>query len=222
MCSKPCLHSTKKEQNFTVYDTVRKFEETIAEYTGAPYAVAVSSCTNAIFLSCLYKRVRVVRIPRFTYPGVAASIKHAGAKILWRDKRFQSFKGMYELFPSGIYDCALRFKKDMYKRKMYNNGNMMCLSFHVKKHIPIGRGGMVLVDNKRAYNWLKQMRFDGRHECALQDDDINLLGYNMYMTPEQAVRGLMLFDLIKDKELDDLDSQKQCYPDLSAIKVYNE
>ena len=36
------------------YKIVRMFEEEVAEYTGAPYAVSVDSCTNAIFLACKY------------------------------------------------------------------------------------------------------------------------------------------------------------------------
>ena len=34
------------------YEVVRMFERAIADYTGAPYAVSVDSCTNALFLSC--------------------------------------------------------------------------------------------------------------------------------------------------------------------------
>ena len=31
------------------YKIVRMFEEEIAHYTGAPYAISVDSCTNALF-----------------------------------------------------------------------------------------------------------------------------------------------------------------------------
>ena len=34
------------------YKVVKMFEEEIAHYTGAPYAVSVNSCTNALFLAC--------------------------------------------------------------------------------------------------------------------------------------------------------------------------
>ena len=54
----------------------------------------------------------------------------------------------------------------------------------------------------------------------LSEDNIKMVGWNMYMTPEQAARGLMLFDLIKNKDLPDLDSTKQGYPDLSKIEAY--
>ena len=32
------------------YKIVKMFEEEICDYTGAPYAISVDSCTNALFL----------------------------------------------------------------------------------------------------------------------------------------------------------------------------
>ena len=45
------------------YKIVKMFEEEIAEYTGAKYAVSVDSCTNALFLCCTYLNVDEVIIP---------------------------------------------------------------------------------------------------------------------------------------------------------------
>jgi dTDP-4-amino-4,6-dideoxygalactose transaminase len=36
------------------YKVVQIFEEEVADYTGAPYAVSVDNCTNAIFLCLKY------------------------------------------------------------------------------------------------------------------------------------------------------------------------
>ena len=46
------------------YKIVKMFEEEMAYYTGAPYAVSVNSCTNAIFLCCKYLDVEEVTIPK--------------------------------------------------------------------------------------------------------------------------------------------------------------
>ncbi len=189
----------------------KKFEERIAEYAGSKYAVSVDSCCNAIFLCCKYLSVKTVEIPSITYPGVACSIINAGGNIKFRN---YSWSGAYELAPYKIIDGALRFKRGMYK------GGLHCLSFHSKKHIPIGRGGMILTDDFDAYWWLKKARFDGRSELPLAEDNISMVGWNMYMTPEQAARGLVLFNHIKDKDLPDIDSTKQGYPDLSLIEAY--
>lgn len=199
---------------FTPYEIVHRFEEAIADYAGSKYAVAVDSCCNAIFLSCLYNQVTKVSIPKFTYPGVACSIINAGGEVSFNDWEWQ---GVYPLDPYEIIDGALRFKKGMYVPK-----TLHCLSFHLKKHLPIGRGGMILTDSKKAYDWLRKARFDGRNEVPLNEDNIDGIGWNMYMTPEQATRGLMLFDTIKGLDLEDIDNTKQNYPDLSKVNAYKK
>ena len=204
-----------KEKNSMPQDTIRKFEKTIAEYSGSQYAVSVDSCCNALFLCCKYQEISkstiAVRIPKRTYPGVACAIINAGGRVRFHN---EEWKGGYFLEPFNIYDGALRFRQGMYKKGFH------CLSFHSKKHLPIGRGGMILTDNLEAYEWFKQARFDGRHESPLLNDSINMIGWNMYMSPEQAARGLVLFDIIKGKFLEDIDCKSQGYPDLSKIKAY--
>lgn len=194
------------------YDVVDRFEREVAEYAGARYGVAVESCTNALFLCCKYKRVQWVHIPKHTYPGVACSIIHAGGKVCFTD---EYWSGIYKLRPYDIYDSALRFQPNM-----HIIGSLYCLSFHAKKHLPIGRGGMILCDDKVAYEWLRRARYDGRRPMPLKCDNLDMLGWNMYMTPEQAARGLTLFDLMKDKELPDLPVEEQDYPDLSRYSIY--
>lgn len=188
--------------NSTAYDIVDRFEKTIAEYAGAKYGVAVDSCCNAIMLCALWEDLDCYILPKRTYPGVACALIHAGCSVDFDDYEWD---GGYVF--GNIIDGALSFKRDMY------NGGYHCLSFHAKKHLPIGRGGMILTDNKEAYEWFKKMRWDGR-------PDLDVVGYNCYMTPEQAARGLMLFDLIKDKDLPDIDPKTQNYPDLSKVKAY--
>lgn len=198
--------------NTNPYSIVQDFEERIADWAGSRYAVAVESGTAAIFLSLMYKRpVDVVEIPKLTYPSVPCSIIHAGGSVKWSD---EAWTGVYELKPLGIIDGALRFRKGMY------HGGLHCLSFHIKKHLHIGRGGMILTDDKDAHDWLKLARFDGRKPVPLKDDDFGILGWNMYMTPEQAAHGIQLFETMRHKELPDLDFKEQGYPDLSKYKVY--
>lgn len=203
----------------TGYEVVNQFEETIAEYAGSKYAVSVDSGCNALFLSCLYKKVKIVNLPKFTYPGVACSVLNS-FRLNMIEKPHLNFidykwKGIYSIAPYKIIDSALRFRKGM-----YINDTFYCLSFHLKKHLPIGRGGMILLNDKQAYKWLKKARFDGRSECALNEDFIDMIGWNMYMTPEQAARGLVLFNAIKNEQLPDIKSCEQNYPDLSMIGAY--
>ena len=200
------------------YGIVDTFENTIAEYCGSKYAVALESGTAAIFLSLMY-RTKVegennlwVDIPAKTYPSVPCSIIHAGLS-----PRFyhSDWEGEYELRPLNIWDAALRFKKNMY------HGGLQCLSFHVKKGLKIGRGGMVLLNDKNAYEWLKLARFDGREPVPLKEQKyFTVLGWNMYMQPMDAARGLQLLQALGDKELEDLKMEEQGYCDLSKHKIY--
>lgn len=197
------------------YSVVREFEETIAEYAGAKYGVAVESCTAALFLSCVHRQVKNVSIPKNTYPSVPCSIIHAGGAVHFHGDKWE---GLYELHHYGIWDGALRFQRGMYA------GGFHCLSFHIKKHLPIGRGGMVLTDSEPARDWFRKARFDGRGELPLEEDSLDVLGWNMYMEPAQAIRGLQLFESIKTKDLPDLPVSAQGYAnlDLSRFPIYSQ
>ena len=191
-----------------VYHIVNIFEKAVASYAGAKYAVAVDSCTSALFLSLMYCKVRGKRvtIPRRTYISVPCSIIHAGGKPVLRDI---DWGGVYKLDPFPIIDGALRFTKDMYVP-----GTLHCLSFHVKKHLKIGKGGMVLTNDKRAYEWLKLARYNGREGREYNSERFKLVGWNCYMTPEDACRGLKLFDVIPAVNKDIINT----YQDLSKYK----
>ena|SRR3990167_770766 len=201
------------------YQVVYEFEKVIADYAGSRYAVALESCTAAIFLSLLWMKkefggkLGVITIPKRTYPSVPASIIHAGGNVEFSEEKWG---GSYLLEPYNITDGALKFKRGMYK------GGLHCLSFHIKKLLPIGRGGMILTDNYDAAEWFKLMRFDGRHPVPLQEDNFTVLGYNFYMTPEQAAKGLQLFAMVQDKDLPDLDVEEQGYPNLSQFDIYKK
>lgn len=203
------------------YIVVHQFEEAVAKYCGSQYAVAVESCTAALFLSLMWVKQQYdahlvplpVRIPARTYPGVPCSIIHAGFRPSFDDA---DWSGEYQLGSLNIWDAALRFKKGMY------HGGFQCLSFHIKKLIPIGRGGMILTNNFEAVKWLRKARFDGRNPVPLQEDNFDMLGWNMYMQPDQAARGLQLLQALGDRDLPDLEVEKQGYPDLSVFQVYQQ
>jgi len=101
---------------------------------------------------------------------------------------------------------------------MYQKGQFMCLSFHIKKLLPIGKGGMILTDDETAANWFKKARYEGRSEKYYKDDDIEFCGWNMYMTPQEASVGLALFQNYPkhNKDLDELNG----YRDLTEFTVF--
>ena len=194
------------------YEIVKMFEEEIAQYTGAPYAISVDSCTNALFLCCKYLNVTQVTIPKHTYLSVPMSIIHSGAEVVFEDR---DWSGVYKLEPYPIFDAAKRFTSDM-----YIPGSMMCLSFHIKKLLPLGKGGMILTDNKFAAEWFKKARYEGRSEKNYHEDDIDMLGWNMYMTPQQASHGLALMQNYPE-HVKDL-GENNGYRDLTELSVFKK
>ena len=190
------------------------FEEEVAEYTGAPYAISVDSCTNALFLICKYVGVEEVTIPSKTYLSVPQSIIHAGGEVIF-DKRAETnhWKGLYQLKPYPIYDAAKRLTSGM-----YIPGTYMGLSFHIKKLLPIWKGGMILTDNAEAADWFKKARYEGRSEKYYKEDDITFHGWNMYMTPQQAAQGLAMFQNYPE-HMRDL-GEDNGYRDLTEFTVF--
>lgn len=200
------------------WGVVDLFEKRVAEYAGSKYAVSVDCCTNALFLCLKYlKASGEVILPSRTWISVPCTVKHAGCNVKFED---YSWSGAYQLKPYPIYDGAVRMKRGMFKPGTYH-----CLSFHIRKHVPIGKGGMILTDDKDAYDWFRTVRYEGRsmsddgiNYVMYKNDSIKSMGWNMYMTPEQAGRGLELFERIKDDNPDQ-ESSGTC-KDLSLCDCY--
>jgi len=193
------------------HEVTKQFEKAVAEYTGAPYAIATTSCTMALLLACAYHKVIKVTIPKRTYISVPMSIIHAGGKVRFDDREW---KGTYQLKPYPIWDSARWFSSGMYQMP----GQMMCVSFHWSKTLGIGQGGAILHDDPRADIWLKKARFDGRTEgIEPKDDEFPFLGWHAYMSPRDAAEGLSRLALLP-KDNDPIPNDP--YPDLSTIKIF--
>jgi len=198
---------------------IEMFEEAVTEYAGAKYGVAVSSCTNAIFLSLQYlkyigevKDGDTITIPARTFLSVPCQIKLCGLNIEFVDKYWT---GLYQLEPTRVWDCSTRFRENMY----VGRGALQCLSFQYRKQLKIGRGGMILTNNKKAARWLKMARINGRHEGVSQaDEKLEFCGWNMYLTPEQAARGLTLLGCIPKRNPDC--GSSDTYPCISNQEVF--
>ena len=201
------------------YHITELFEQSVASYTGAPYAVAVDNASNALFL-CL-TRIGIkdleITIPSKTYMSVPCEIIHAGGKVNFEDGKA---KGAYQLKPTRVWDSALRFTHDMYQA-----GSLMCLSFTGPyKTLKLGKGGMILCDRKEDYDWFRKARMSGRNEVSYHVDNFEMLGWNFYMMPEIAARGLMLMRGFYNMEgtPKNFKDVKVRYPDLSQFKIYQQ
>ena len=209
-----------------VYDITDEFEQQLANYTGAKYVVTLDNMSNGLFLALYYENhvkksiAGKVSIPCRTYPSVPCEIIHAGLKVEWEEVEGKTLTGAYQLKGSNVWDSALTFTADMYKPKTH-----MCISFTGPyKHFKLSKGGAILTDNHEAYLWFKRARYSGRRECSYHDDNLDMLGWNFYMMPELAARGLLLMGQFYNmdgtkKHNDDLTLP---YPDLSKFEIYTK
>lgn len=176
------------------HEITREFENILCEYTGAPYAVAVDNCCNALFL-CLRYIVNEgdwkgdkIKIPKHTYIGVPYAIQAAGF-VPKGDESPAILTGKYQLAPYPIWDNAL-----LLTANMYMSGQFQCLSFTGPyKTLRIGKGGMILTDNEEAATWLRRASFSGRNYVSYHNDTFTMPeGYNFYLHPMLAALGVQM------------------------------
>lgn len=195
------------------FDTVHQFEEKISNYFGSPYAVSVDSCTHGIELCLRYDKVCKTACPNHTYLSVPMTLKKLGIDWTFVNTKWLSY---YYLSNTRIIDAAVLWKKNS-----YIPGTLMCLSFQFRKHLSIGRAGMILTDTYDTYSDLKRMSYDGRNNSIpWAEQNITQMGYHYYMTPESAEYGIQKFEEVKDLPAK-LWSYKD-YPDLSSLTVFNK
>ena len=210
-----------------IYKVTEEFESEISKYTGAKYVVTLDNMSNALFLSLYYEhyvskniKTDYIIIPNRTYPSVPCEIIHAGLKVKWDIIEGETLTGAYQLIGSKVWDSALRFTHNMYIPESH-----MCVSFTgPHKTFKLSKGGAILTDDKNAYEWFKRARYSGRRPKSYLEDDLDMLGWNFYMMPELAARGLLLITQFYEingepKKNKDLTFP---YPDLSKFEIYTK
>ncbi|MFY9401796.1 MAG: DegT/DnrJ/EryC1/StrS family aminotransferase [Candidatus Omnitrophota bacterium] len=206
-----------------VHKITEEFEKELCRYTDAPHAVCVDNQSNALFLALMYDDVKgkEVTIPCRTYPSVPCEIIHAGGKVKFEPMVGNTLKGAYQLKGTRVWDSALRFTAGMYIPNSF-----MCISFTgAYKHLKLSKGGAILTDDYNAMLWFKRARFSGRRECSYHTDNFDMLGWNFYMMPELAARGLLMISQFYDAVTGERKSNPDLeipYPDLSKYKIYTE
>ena len=194
-----------------MFEIIEKFENEIAKFYGAPYAVAVDCCTHAIELCLRHQKIKHYTVPKRTYISVPFLANKLNISFDWRDEDWQDY---YYLGSTNIIDAAVLWKKDSYIPNTF-----MCVSFQYRKHLSLGRGGIILTDNKKDVIILKKMSYDGRlPNIPWRDQDIDTMGYHYYMTPETAKLGLSkLPDAIKTKPKQWVVTD---WPDLTKMEIF--
>ena len=165
------------------FEAITDFEERLCAFFGAPYAVAVDCCTHALELCLRHQNVEEFTVPKNTYISVPFLAKKLNIDFDWRDEDWVDY---YYLGGTNIIDAAVLWERDSYVPSTF-----MCVSFQFQKHLSLGRGGVILTDDKEASKELKKMSYDGRiPNIPWREQDISSVGYHYYMTPETAELGL--------------------------------
>lgn len=164
------------------FDIVTEFENQVAEFFGAPYAVAVDSCTHGIELCLRYTHANHIEVPKNTYLSIPFLANKLQIDLLWKKEDWID----YYYLTDKVIDAAV-----LWKQNSYIPGTYMSLSFQYQKHLSLGRGGIILIDDKEAALQLKKMSYDGRlPNIPWREQNIDTIGYHYYMTPETAKLGL--------------------------------
>lgn len=203
------------------HQATKEFEFALAEYTGAPFVVTTTSCTQAILMALAYKRhtwhkeshSTVVSMPHRSYVGVPAAILNAGFLRIVFDSR--NWQGEYEfgMDGAGVWDSARRFTSGMYRA-----GMMQTVSFHASKILGDSQGGAILLDDPEAAAWLRRARFDGRSEGVdPKVDQVQFPSWHAYMSPDVAARLLWRLSVLPRHNAD---LPRSDYPDLSTLKAF--
>lgn len=196
-----------------MFDKILKFEQELAEFTGAPHVIMTDCGTHAIELCLRHDCVTECSFTPYTYLSVAMTMHKLGIRYQYLDHAWQRWIGEYQFQNTRIWDSARRLE-----RNMYRPGAMQCVSFGHSKPLQIGRGGAILLDDTEAYESILLQRYDGR--------DLNItpwsqqltfrVGYHYRPTPEEATQGSALLQGMRDQALEPHFVQ---YPDLRTITI---
>jgi dTDP-4-amino-4,6-dideoxygalactose transaminase len=193
-----------------MFDKIKKFEDELAEFTGAPYAVMTDCCTHAIELCLRHDRVAEVVMTPYTYLSIPMTMHKLGIKYYYRE---EEWAGEYRFHGTRIWDSARRLEQGMYR-----SGMKQCLSFGHDKPLHIGRGGAILLDDQQAYEAIIRMRYDGRdlNISPWQTQKTFRVVYHYRPTPEEAMQGLALLEGLR-YECPPIKAVQ--YPDLRLITI---
>jgi dTDP-4-amino-4,6-dideoxygalactose transaminase len=215
---------------------VAEFEARFAEYTGAPHAVAVSSCTTALHLALVAAGIGPgdeVLCPSLSFIATANAIVHAGGIPVFVDVDEYSYnmdprcvenaitpktKAILVVHQIGlpaaldeitdiahrrglmvIEDAACAIGAEYKGQRVGRPHSLMaCFSFHPRKILTTGEGGMITTPNAETAARLRRLR---QHAMTVSDvarhsssqvviETYDELGYNYRMTDLQAAVGL--------------------------------
>jgi dTDP-4-amino-4,6-dideoxygalactose transaminase len=191
---------------------VSEFEEKISSFFGSPYAVAVDSCTHGIELALRYTKSNQIEVPKRTYLSIPFLANKLNINLKWKDEKWTD----YYYLTNNVIDAAV-----LWKPNSYIPNTFMGISFQYQKHLSLGRGGVLLLDDEIAAKQIKKMSYDGRlPNIPWREQDIDTIGYHYYMTPETAKLGIDKFEEATKTEPKKWTASD--WPDLTEMKIFSK
>jgi perosamine synthetase len=212
---------------------VARFEELFAEFVGARYAVATSSCTTALHLALLLAGVGPgdeVICPSYSFIATANAVLYAGAEPVFADiqsdtwnidpgdalarvsPRTRAIMPVHQVglaadldafagAPAGVAiveDAACAIGSTYRGRPIGSHGHVACFSFHPRKTLSTGEGGMITTDDAGLAERARRLRSHGASVSALSRhqskgvvfEEYTELGYNYRLSDVQAAIGI--------------------------------
>lgn len=195
--------------SFTI---LTEFENELSKFFGSKFAVLVDSCTHGVELCLIHTKAEKIIVPKHTYISIPFLSNKLKIDLEWKDENWEDFYYITD----NIIDAAVLWKKNS-----YIPGTLMNVSFQFRKHLSLGRGGVILTDDEKTYEILKKMSYDGRHpDIPWRDQDIDMFGYHYYMTPETAQLGLE--KLPKAILTEPIKWTINDWPDLTNMKIFKK
>lgn len=196
---------------YGMFEKIKKFEDELAEFSGAKYAVSTDCCTHAIELCMILDNIKDCHFTAYTYLSIPQLMHKLKISYNLID---EEWIGEYQFYNTRIWDSARKLEPNMYKA-----GQLQCLSFGYGKPVDIGRGGAILTDSYDDYCVLSKLRYDGRDLSILpwQNQKSFSLGYHYKLNPEECVRGSKM--LKRYKKSKNFQPKKVTYPDCRLIDI---
>ena len=216
---------------------VAEFEKRFAEYVGARYAVAVSSCTTALHLAMIVSGIKQgdeVLCPSYSFIATANCVRYVGAQPVFVDidpvtfnldpnrieeaitPHTRAILAVHQIgLPAAmdeinaiaarkgllvIEDAACAIGSEYRGQRIGRpHSPLACFSFHPRKILSTGEGGMITTNDEQAAARLRTLRQHAmtvsdlaRHSCSkVVIESYAEVGYNYRMTDLQGALGLV-------------------------------
>ena len=193
---------------------VEEFEQNIANFVGAKYAVSLNSATSAIFLSLLNKS-KEISIPSIIPPVVANAIITSGNRVTFHDDiewvgdsyilcHFEDYKTI---------DSAQKLERNQFKDEA-DDKDLMIFSHYPTKPVGGSDGGMIVSNDKEKVDQIRMLSRNGTTGLEENSWERSILqpGYKFYMNSIQAY--------IANENFKRLDSKMEAIE--KVRKIYNE